>query len=108
METRWYLWAVNDDPVTNKYFVNIIGEQNPEYLGNERCADGKNRNLFRCPVGYTNVQSALSAISEFNLKVEVFKEDIDGVIVRYDLWKKSAKKAARRSVVNRKVRSHAS
>lgn len=96
MKTTWYLWAKHDDPATNEYFVQVIGEQNPEYLHKDKlCADGKKRNLFECPKGYENVKSAISAIRQFHLKFEVFQENIAGVISRYDLWKKRARKAAR-------------
>lgn len=100
MATLWYLWAVNNDPATNEYFVKVIGEQNLEYLCNDKlCADGVPRNLFKCPQGYANVRSAIAGISEFNLKFYVFKEDIEDVITRYDLWKKSVRKAARRGSI---------
>ena len=95
MGTIWYLWAINNDPVTNGYLVKVIGEQNPECEYKDKlCADGKRRDLFQCPMGYENVQKALTAISEFGLKVEVFKEGKNGV-VRYDLWKPHSRKKAR-------------
>ncbi len=95
--TIWYVWAVNDDPVTNQYLVQVVGEQNQEYLHSSKlCADGTKRNLFRCPKGYASVRSAIAAIAEFKLKIEIFKEDIEGVITRYDLWKASSRKASRR------------
>lgn len=95
MKTMWYLWAVHNHPPTNQYLVHVIGEGNEENLfSNKLCADGKKRDLFMCPMGYTNVQNAISAIQEFSLKIEVFKEDIKDVITRYDLWKKSARKKA--------------
>ncbi|HUX80926.1 MAG TPA: hypothetical protein VMV38_01230 [Candidatus Paceibacterota bacterium] len=99
MTTIWYLEAVHDDPTTNQYLVQIIGEQNLEYLySTKRCAGGKRRNLFRCPEGYANVQGAISAIPAFNLKIEVFKEEEGGgVITRFDLWKKSIRKTARQA-----------
>ena len=104
--TAWYLWAVNDDPMTNQYLVKVIGEQNPEAMYTDKlCADGRRRNLFRCPTGYANVRSALTALQEFNLKVEVFKEDAGEVIARYDLWKRRVRKAARHSVLLRKTRA---
>ena len=93
--TTWYLWAVNDDPRTNECLVKIIGEGNEENLyPNKLCADGERRNLFRCPRGYRNVRSALSALAPFNLKIEVFKEEIEDVIVLYNLWKKTMQKKA--------------
>lgn len=107
MGTVWYLWAVKDDPVTNEYLAKVIGEQNPESECRDRpCADGKKRNLYRCPMGYSNVQKALSAISKFNLKIEVFKEEIERVIVRYDLWKQQSRRKAHWSAAYRKMRSH--
>ena len=94
--TIWYVWSVNDDPVTNQYLVQVVGEQNPEYLHTDKlCADGKRRNLFRCPKGYADVLKAITAIAEYGLKIEVFQENIDGVITRYDLWKSLVRKAAR-------------
>lgn len=104
METRWYLWAVNDDPMTNQYLVRVVGEQNPENVYEDKlCADGKKRNLFLCPKGYANVLSALSAISEFNLKLEVFKESTEDSISRFDLWKKSVRKAKRKAMYHRHI-----
>ena len=98
MATTWYLEAKHNDPATNEYLVHVIGEQNLEHLCTSKlCADKKRRNLFRCPVGYTDVRNALAAISQFNLKVEVFKEEIEDVIIRYDLWKKSSRKKARQA-----------
>lgn len=103
--TIWYLWAIKGDPRTNEYLAKVIGEQNPEYEYRDRlCADGEGRNLFRCPNGYANVRSAITAIPAFNLKVEVFKEEIDGGIVRYDLWKQQPRRRARRSAVHRKMK----
>lgn len=100
MSTTWYLWPVNNDPVTNEYLAKAIGEQNPECEYRDKlCADGKKRNLFRCPAGYENVQTAMAAIPKFNLKLEVFKEDDIGTgaksaerIIRYDLWKMPVQK----------------
>lgn len=95
-ETTWYLWARHDDPATNEYLAKVIGEQNSEYWHSDKlCADGKKRNLCRCPKGYANVQSAISAIAKFDLKIEIFQENAEDVISRYDLWKPSARKAAR-------------
>jgi len=108
MKTVWYLCAVNDDPATNEYLVHVIGQQNTEcQCSNVLCADDKRRNLFRCPNGYSNVRSAVSAIGEFNLKIEVFKEEIERVIMHYNLWKPSARKAARRKIVSRRLLTHA-
>ncbi|MFI5260568.1 MAG: hypothetical protein ACHQU0_02120 [Candidatus Paceibacteria bacterium] len=112
MATIWYLWATNDNPPTNEYLVKVIGESNGEELFSEkRCADGTKRNLFRCPKGYANVQSAIAAHQEFNLKFEVFKkEDTEDAIIRYVLWKNSARNAAkamRMNAVLKKNRGHA-
>jgi len=104
MGTIWYLWAINDDPATNEYLAKVVGEQNPEYECSDRlCADGKKRDLYRCPMGYTNVQKALAAISKFKLKIEVFKEEVERVIVRYDLWKQQSRRRASRSATYRKM-----
>lgn len=95
-KTVWYLWAVDNDPTTNEYLAKVIGEQNPEYLCSDKsCADGKDRNLFWCPQGYENVKSAIAAIEPFGLKIEVFREEVEDVVVRYDLWKKQVQKKAR-------------
>jgi hypothetical protein len=92
----WYLWAVNDDPPTNEYLAKIIGEGNEECASaNKLCADGQRRNLFKCPKGYANVRSAIAAIPAFDLKVEVFKEEVEDVIAFYNLWKIGVKKAAK-------------
>jgi hypothetical protein len=107
MATTWYLWAMNDNPRTNEYLVKVIGEQNQEYLyADKLCADGRRRNLFRCPKGYANVQSTISALKDFNLKFEVFKEDIEDVIVCYLLWKKSVQKAAKAMRLNKALGNH--
>lgn len=96
MKTVWYLWAVNNHPPTNQYMVHVIGEGNEEYLSKDKlCADGKKRDLFMCPMGYVNVQNAISVIQEFSLKMEVFKEDPKDVITRFDLWKKIVQKKAK-------------
>jgi len=101
------MWAVNDNPATNGYLVKIIGEQNSEYLYPDKlCADGKKRNLFRCPKGYENVQSAISAMKAFNLKFEVFKEDSEDVIVRYVLWKRAVQKSAKAMRLNKTLGKH--
>ena len=106
MGTAWYLWAVNDHPMTNGYLAKVIGEQNPEYECRDKiCADGIRRNLYRCPMGYTNVQKALAAIPALKLKVEVFREDDRDVVMRYDLWKQQARKRARRSRALHNMRS---
>lgn len=92
----WYLWAVDDDPKTNEYVVKIIGEGNEENLcPNKLCADGKRRNLFRCPEGYMDVRSAISALAVYDLKIEVFKESVEDVIVLYSLWKQTVRKKAK-------------
>jgi len=103
METVWYLCAVNNNPEANEYIVKVIGEQNSEYLCKDRlCTDGKERNLFKCPLGYVNVRSAIAAVSKFNLKIDVFKESTERAISKYDLWKPSVRKAAYRSIIHRK------
>lgn len=96
MKDVWYLCAVNNNPETNEYLAKVIGEQNQEHLcAEKRCADGKERNLFRCPKGYENVRTAIAAIAKFNLKIEVFREQFEGVIVRFDLWKTPVRKKAK-------------
>lgn len=105
--TTWYLHAVNDHPPTNNYLVRVIGEQNSnsEYLHiGKMCADGKARNLFACPRGYLDVQSAIAAIPEYGLKVEVFKEEITDVIVRFELWKQDTRKNALHTNLRRGLR----
>ncbi len=100
MSTIWYLWPVDNDPVTNEYFAKGIGEQNPECERRDvLCADGKKRNLFSCPKGYADVRTAAAAISKFNLKFEVYKEEGESLATdlptRFDLWKKSVRNSAR-------------
>ena len=100
MATTWYLCPADKSPVTNNYFAKIIGEQNPECEKRGKlCADGVHRNLYQCPGGYLDVRAAISARAEFNLKFEVYKDDSEGIgaeqVVRYDLWKKDAQRAAR-------------
>jgi len=76
-----------------KYLVQVVGEQNGEYVHLEkRCADGVTRKLFECPRGYSDVKIAVAAISEYNLKIEVFEEEIEGIIIRFDLWKRAVRK----------------
>ncbi len=91
---QWYLWARNDDPDTNKYLAKVIGEQYGENSRERKCADGKKRKLWICRGYDQEVKSAISAIKEFNLKLEVFQDNGDGKIVRYDLWKPEVKKTA--------------
>lgn len=94
-DPTWYLWAVNDDPDTNEYLAKVIGEQNPECERRDvACADGKTRNLWRSPSGYDVVLRAKSAVLRFGLKLEVFQENSEGVVRRYDLWKASVRKKA--------------
>ncbi|MEK7139804.1 MAG: hypothetical protein AAB805_00605 [Patescibacteria group bacterium] len=101
---KWYLWAVNDDPDTNKYFVEVIGKQNLECTHDgKKCTDGKRRNLFECPRGYADVQRAIAAIPEFNLKVEVFQEEHEDSVVRYDLWKVHVRRRALHANLGRGV-----
>ncbi len=96
MATIWYLWAIGDDQPTNEYIAKVVGDQYTEHEHKDKlCADGKRRNLFECPRGYDNVKSAISGISEYGLKLEVFKEDIEDVVVQYELWKKPVRKTAR-------------
>ena len=100
MSTIWYLWPRDNDPRSNEHFVQIVGEQNTENECRDKtCADGVSRNLFRCPKGYADVQTAIAAMSRFDLKFEVFKQDSAGAgaekVVRYDLWKKEVRRAAR-------------
>jgi len=109
MATKWYLCPTDKGPVTNKYFALVIGEQNPECeKRNVLCHDGVRRNFYECPNGYNDVRAAIIAKLEYNLKFEVYKKDSEGVsaeeIVRYDLWKESAKRAARGR--HRHLRSH--
>ena len=100
--TTWYLWPVNNDPVTNEYLAKGIGEQHPECERRDvLCADGERRNLFVCPAGYDDVRTATTATSRFKLRLEVFKEDIEDVIVRYDLWKESARRTGREASFKR-------
>jgi len=105
--TTWYLWAINNHPPTNEYLAKVIGEQNPECeCRNRLCADGEKRNLFRCPAGYANVRSALAAARALKwIRIEVFKEEAEQVIVRFDLWKQQARKNARRSIARHKMLS---
>ena len=105
--TTWYLWAVHDDPRTNEYLVKVIGEQNPECLFPEvKCADGMRRNLFRCPHGYHNVMRAIAAIPEHGLKIEVFKEEICGIITQFNLWKPVVRKRSMRANLRRSMKEH--
>lgn len=103
--TTWYLHAKKDHPPTNKYLVQVIGEQNIECLHKDKkCADRKTRNLFRCPRGYADVQSVLEAVLEYGLKVEVFSEEIPYVITRFDLWKPAVRKRKMHATFKRGLR----
>jgi hypothetical protein len=97
MKTKWYLWAVNDDPMTNQYLVQVIGEQYPDELYRDKlCADGERRNLFGVSEwGNADVRRAVAAVHEFNLKLGVFRESEGAAIVRYELWRQPVRKAAR-------------
>ncbi len=104
--TTWYLEAKNDHPPTNAYFVRVIGEQNSEYLYQDMlCADGTRRNLFRCPRGYFDVRRAIAAIPEYGLRMEIFKEEGDGSIVHFNLWKEAIRKRRKHANLMRGVRS---
>ena len=103
--TQWSLGASHDDPKTTEYLLHVIGEGNEEYLfPNKLCADGERRNLFLCPRDYENVRSAISAVSQFSLKLEVFVGESDGLPARFLLWKDSVRKAAK--VAQAKQRIH--
>ena len=91
----WYLNSVDDDPRTNAYLVQVIGESNMENAWTGRCADGEPRNLYECPNGWADVRRAIAAIREFGLRLEVFKKEGDSAPVRFDLWKQSVKKKAK-------------
>ena len=99
MNTIWYLWAVNNDPMTNKYLAQVVGAETEFDTANMRkgvvCADGKKRDLYICPNGYTDVKRAKEAIPEFNLKVWTFKEDTEDVIARFVLQEQSVRKKAK-------------
>ena len=110
MATIWYLWAVNNDPRTSEYIAReIIGGQEVEVheCPNKPCARGVRRNLYRCPKGYADVQSALAAIQKFSLHIEVFKEEVGESksrcrkVTRFDLWKGPVRKKARLSYLLR-------
>lgn len=102
--TAWYLCAKNDHPPTMKYLVQVVGEQNIECLHKDRkCADGKTRNLFRCPNGYADVQRVIVAIPEYGLKVEVFSEEIPYVITRFELWKPLVRKRKMHATLKRGI-----
>ncbi len=91
----WYLHSADDEPKTNAYLVQVIGESNMENAWRGTCADGKLRNLYGCPNGWRDVRRAVAAIREFNLKLEVFKKEGDSAPMRFDLWKSSVKKKAK-------------
>ena len=105
MKTRWYLGAANNDPNTNDYIVGVLGAQRADALREvRRCADGQVRHLYDCPEGYKeNVRSAIAGVTRFFLKLEVFKEETDGNIVRFDLWKTGPRKAAKQKTYRRGV-----
>lgn len=98
MDTRWYLYSINDDAGTNEFLAQVIGEQYREAECRDMsCSDGVRRNLYRCPSGYQEVRRAIANIARFNLKFEVFQETSGGEIAQYDLWKQSVRKKARRT-----------
>lgn len=86
--TKWYIWPINEDPLTHQYLITVIGAQHEQK--NKICADGKkkniSRNLFRCPAGYENVKTAIIAIPAHGLKFHVYKEEVEGEIVRVKTW----------------------
>lgn len=105
--TMWYLWPVDNHPATNEYLAKGIGEQHPECERKDvPCADGRKRNLFICPRGYDDVRTTIVAIPQFGLHIEVFREDIEDVVVRYGLWKQSVQKAARATMRMRSLQSN--
>lgn len=92
----WYLNSVDDDPRTNAYLVQVIGESNMENAWRGTCADGKPRNLYECPNGWADVKRAIVAICQFRLRIAIFKKDGDSAPMRFDLWKQSVQKKAKR------------
>lgn len=97
MEIKWYIWPTDACPRTNQYVVQVINEQNPEYAHTSKlCADGVERDMFECPNGYSDVRKAVSAIEEYNLRFEVFVQRDEGLPVRYNLWKRSVQREARK------------
>ena len=94
MSTTWYLWSKDSD--TNERIARNISEQRLECERKDvMCADGEMRDLLRCPRGYADVKKVIGAREKFNLKFEVFRENIEDVVVRYDLWKPAVRRAAR-------------
>jgi hypothetical protein len=97
MENKWYIWPTDACPRTNNYVVQVIHEQNPEYAHSSKlCADKVERDMFECPNGYSDVRKAISAIGEYHLRFEIFVQRGDNLPVRYNLWKRSVQKEARK------------
>ena len=93
-ETKWYVWP--KDSETNEFLAGGIGKYKFEQVREDvRCADGVPRNLYICSRGYQDVRDVIGGMQKFNLKFEIFKEEIEDTIVRYDLWKISAAKEAK-------------
>lgn len=92
----WYLNAADDEPRTNAYLVQVVGESNMENAWTGVCADGRPRDLYECPNGWADVRKAIAAVREFGLKLEVFKKEGDSVPMRFDLWKQPILKKAKR------------
>ncbi len=97
MKGTWYLWPINNNPRTNEYLAQMI-EQYPEHEHRDKlCSDGAKRNLYATRDGYKSVQTAIDAISKYNLKFEVFQETSGGMIVQFNFWKREVRQAARRA-----------
>ncbi len=107
MSTRWFLWAINDDPRTNEYLASMIGPQYPEAAHLDvRCADNARRNLWECRHGYLQVKIALTARTIFHLHLEVFAKEGDGPTVQWNLWKPELRRRARQKrILRSKVRT---
>lgn len=100
----WWLWAAYDNPMTNKYFAQIIEGYNEEFLRVTECSDGGRRRLFRCPNGYRDVKTAIAAMPDYNLKFEVFRSEGDCKPYPHNLWKKAVKRKVREASYRRGIK----
>lgn len=94
--TTWYIWPVNGHSMTHGYLALVVGAQNEQK--NKLCADGKRKNLsrdlFRCPNGYKEVRTAITAIAAHGLKFEVYREEVESKIIRFKAWEKRLRRKA--------------
>ena len=104
-ELKWYLAAENNDPRTNEYLTDVIGRQYSmeSACGDVPCSDGKERNLWLCR-DFGQARTAIAAIPQFNLRLEILMAIGDNKPALWQLWKRKVRRRRRDAQIQRKVR----